>query len=408
MPAGVVEPSMTIARHRPPVGRAVVDLDAVRKQKAPTSLLDPMNYLMGRLPVTATGVLTTSNGVGRFELESASVGSVPIPKILLQEIVSYYSRTPEKPAGISLDDPFRAAGAHPRDPGRARSSHNRAMTTRDAGPTDPLATPLQFLKGVGPRRAADLEHAGLLTRRRSPVPLSAPLRRSQPPPADRVAEAGPDRRRSPAASSAAACARRAVPASRSSRRRSTTAADRSARSWLNQPFLRDVFTRGQHVVLYGAVEMRGIGGLQLTNPQYEILDDEDGETIHTGRIVPVYEKTGTRHAEDAAAARVRRAAAAAGRSAGSAARRRSRCGSDCRRATRRCSRRTFRRRTRSVDALNSLRDAGAAAADLRGGVSVPDGRARAAAGRGGGAEAAADPRRRSHSRLGARACCRSG
>ena len=26
-----------------------------------------------------------------------------------------------------------------------------------------LATPLQFLKGVGPRRAADFEHAGLIT-----------------------------------------------------------------------------------------------------------------------------------------------------------------------------------------------------------------------------------------------------
>ena len=30
----------------------------------------------------------------------------------------------------------------------------------------------------------------------------------------------------------------------------------------------------------------------MTNPQYEILDDEEGETIHTGRIVPVYEETG--------------------------------------------------------------------------------------------------------------------
>jgi hypothetical protein len=78
----------------------------VRKQKNPTSLLDPMNYLMGRLPVTATGVLTTSNGVGHFELESASVSSIPIPKILLQEIVSYYSRTGDKPNGIGLDDPF--------------------------------------------------------------------------------------------------------------------------------------------------------------------------------------------------------------------------------------------------------------------------------------------------------------
>ena len=29
--------------------------------------------------------------------------------------------------------------------------------------TELLATPLQFLKGVGPRRAADLERVGLLT-----------------------------------------------------------------------------------------------------------------------------------------------------------------------------------------------------------------------------------------------------
>ena len=26
-----------------------------------------------------------------------------------------------------------------------------------------LSTPVQFLKGVGPRRSADLEHAGLVT-----------------------------------------------------------------------------------------------------------------------------------------------------------------------------------------------------------------------------------------------------
>src|SRR5262249_38727032 len=32
---------------------------------------------------------------------------------------------------------------------------------------------------------------------------------------------------------------------------------------------------------------------QLTNPQYEILDEDETETIHTGRIVPVYEKTGS-------------------------------------------------------------------------------------------------------------------
>jgi len=106
IPVGVVDPSITVLGPGRLSARAVVDLDAVRKQKAPTSLLDPMNYLMGRLAVTAVGRLRTANGVGRIDLESSSVGSIPIPKILLQEIVGYYSRSPEKPSGISLDDPF--------------------------------------------------------------------------------------------------------------------------------------------------------------------------------------------------------------------------------------------------------------------------------------------------------------
>jgi hypothetical protein len=106
LPAGVVEPSLTIVGTGRLAGRAVVDLDAVRKAKASASILDPTNYLTGRLPVTATGVLTTNNGIGRFQLESATVGGVPVPKILLQEIVSYYSRTPDNPSGIGLDDPF--------------------------------------------------------------------------------------------------------------------------------------------------------------------------------------------------------------------------------------------------------------------------------------------------------------
>jgi hypothetical protein len=106
IPVGVVQPTITVIGANRLSGRAIVDLDAVRKQKAPTSLLDPMNYLMGRLAVTAVGTLRTANGVGHFDLESSSVGSVPIPKILLQEIISYYSRTPEKPGGIGLDDPF--------------------------------------------------------------------------------------------------------------------------------------------------------------------------------------------------------------------------------------------------------------------------------------------------------------
>jgi hypothetical protein len=106
LPKGVVNPVITILAGGRLSGRAVVDLDAVRKENPPRSLLDPKNLLIGRLPITATGVLTTSNGVGRFALESATVGGLPLPKLLLQEILSHYSKTPDKPEGINLDDPF--------------------------------------------------------------------------------------------------------------------------------------------------------------------------------------------------------------------------------------------------------------------------------------------------------------
>ncbi len=106
LPVGVLEPSVAIVGPGRLSGRAVVDLDAVRRQSPPRSLLDPRNLLIGRLPITATGVLTTGNGVAHFSLESAAIGGLPMPKIVLQEILSYYSRTPQKPDGLSLDGPF--------------------------------------------------------------------------------------------------------------------------------------------------------------------------------------------------------------------------------------------------------------------------------------------------------------
>jgi hypothetical protein len=106
LPTGVVNPSIVIVGPGRLSGRAVVDLDAVRKASPPRSLLDPKNLLMGRLPLTATGVLTTINGTGRFALESANAGSLPLPTFLLQEIVSYYSRSADKPGGFGIDAPF--------------------------------------------------------------------------------------------------------------------------------------------------------------------------------------------------------------------------------------------------------------------------------------------------------------
>jgi hypothetical protein len=105
LPVGVVDPAIAIQAGGRLWGRAVVDLDAVRKANPPKSLLDPKNLLIGRVPLTATGVLTTSNGMGKFALESASVGNVPLPKLLLDEVVSYYTRA-ARPGGYTTDDAF--------------------------------------------------------------------------------------------------------------------------------------------------------------------------------------------------------------------------------------------------------------------------------------------------------------
>ena len=110
VPVGIVEPMLHAAGNGRVTGRAIVDLDAVRTQKQ-RGWTDPLGYLTGRLPVTAAGTLTTKEGVGRFVLETAEISGVTIPKSLLQELVSYYSRTPEMPAGINMDEPFALPAA---------------------------------------------------------------------------------------------------------------------------------------------------------------------------------------------------------------------------------------------------------------------------------------------------------
>lgn len=105
IPVGVVEPALNAHGNGIVSGRAIVDLDAVRKQKV-RGWLDPMGYLTGRMPLTARGRLTTKDGIGRFELESAELSGVTVPKAVLQELLTYYSRTPENPGGINMDAPF--------------------------------------------------------------------------------------------------------------------------------------------------------------------------------------------------------------------------------------------------------------------------------------------------------------
>lgn len=122
VPVGIADPVITILGEGRLLGEAVVDLDAVSRANPPKGFFDPMRLLTGRLPLRVQGVLATSSGTGRFSLESASLAGLPIPKSVLQTLLSHYSRSQEKPDGIGLDDPFALPAAIREirvEPGRA-------------------------------------------------------------------------------------------------------------------------------------------------------------------------------------------------------------------------------------------------------------------------------------------------
>ena len=60
--------------------------------------------------------------------------------------------------------------------------------------------------------------------------------------------------------------------------------------WFNQPYLKKLFECGQQVILYGKVELYK-KDIQMSNPEFEIVDSAEAESIHTGRITPIYPLT---------------------------------------------------------------------------------------------------------------------
>jgi ATP-dependent DNA helicase RecG len=161
---------------------------------------------------------------------------------------------------------------------------------------DPLATPLQFLKGVGPRKAADLKRAGLVTiedllyrlpfryEDRSRMQPIASLR-----PGNKAAVLGEIK-----------SANLAVTRRRGFRIFHAVIGDSSGAircTWMNQAFLADILKPHLSVVIFGDVKLDS-SGLHFMNPEFELVTPVDGAagdltSLHTGRIVPFYEKTGT-------------------------------------------------------------------------------------------------------------------
>ena len=105
LPAGISNPHAALSGDGRIGARAIVNLDAVRRSRE-RSLLDPLAYLQGSLEVVAAGTIAGSDGRGVIRFESATVGGVAVPKALAQELLRFYTRTPERPGGFQFDQPL--------------------------------------------------------------------------------------------------------------------------------------------------------------------------------------------------------------------------------------------------------------------------------------------------------------
>jgi ATP-dependent DNA helicase RecG len=160
-----------------------------------------------------------------------------------------------------------------------------------AHPPQRLDAPLQYVKGVGPHRAALFQRLGLETvgdalnrfprhyeDRRQFVPFRN-LRAGQP-------------------QATTGTVSQVVPPPRGRGRVPLKVVFRDASGflvglWFNQPYLAQVFKRGQRVVLFGRALAgeRGSPALEMRQPEFEIIEDDEDSSLHMGRIVPVYALT---------------------------------------------------------------------------------------------------------------------
>ena len=253
---------------------------------------------------------TTKEGVGRFQLESAEISGVTIPKTAAagapQLLLAHAGKSRRASTWTSRSSCRRASGrsASARRPRQSCNDASRApiVSRRFDGPSLGTSIPERCRAAARRRSAARRAHAPSKICSTGFPPATRIAATSRP--SRRCGRAW--RRRSPAKSSAAASGRRAGRASRSSRCWCATSTGALRAVWFNQPFLNDVFHPHQRVILFGKLELTS-HGLQMQSPQYEILRQED-ERRRRGRRArsrrrrrrctpaascPIYEKTGT-------------------------------------------------------------------------------------------------------------------
>lgn len=87
--------------------RAMLDLDRLKQKMPQGAALGMLAFLSGTVPVELLGRVSSADGVGRVEIESASLAGISLPTSLVAQIVSLTTRTASQPRGFDVAAPFR-------------------------------------------------------------------------------------------------------------------------------------------------------------------------------------------------------------------------------------------------------------------------------------------------------------
>ncbi|MBV8841231.1 MAG: ATP-dependent DNA helicase RecG [Bryobacterales bacterium] len=155
-----------------------------------------------------------------------------------------------------------------------------------------LSTPLLYVKGVGPARAAMLEAKGL--RVVEDLLTYAPFRYEDRSNVKPISELAPGEMATVLGEVRTARASNFHRANLGMFEATFTDSSRAVLTgkWFHGSYLADVLKPGLKIALYGKIEFDSYAhGLAVMHPEFEILaGEEDGDhSLHTGRIVPIYE-----------------------------------------------------------------------------------------------------------------------
>ena len=164
-----------------------------------------------------------------------------------------------------------------------------------------LTTPVQYVKGIGPRLAEVLASKGILTT--DDLLRYLPFRYEDRLNPRAIAQLRPGEMATLIAEvrTSGLFRTRRMPIFEMTAGQGRT---RLKCIWFNGTYLQGKFKPGQMVALYGKVDVDRSGGLQIVQPQFEILGDPGDQgaseateqklaaSLEVGRIVPIYESAG--------------------------------------------------------------------------------------------------------------------